>query len=99
MLPTQRRHRRDDQIDPQHWAGLPDGSGRSTTTSREPVAQSSTAASTTSTEQEPEQLAVVLAHRTKLATPVARRDMAVYDAAAGLSTGLTTDQVAVGAAR
>ena len=46
-------------------------------------------------EQEPEQLAVVLAHRTKLATPVARRDMAVYDAAAGL----TSDKVAAGAGR
>ena len=75
------RHRRDDQINPAHWHGLPDGSSRTTTTG-------AAAADRHSGDQGPEdceKLAVVLAHRTKLTTPVATRDMAVYDAAAGLT--------------
>lgn len=72
--------RGDDQIDPTHWDGLPDGTGRATVLE--------VAGDVTGSPRGGELgagLAVVLAHRAKLATRVARRDPALYDAAAGLA--------------
>ena len=71
-----------DQIDPTHWNGLPDGSTRATTL--DPLPCSSEATAVEPGEEAPRELAVVLAHRAKLAIPVARRDPSDYDRAAGL---------------
>jgi len=69
------RHRGDDQIDPAHWNGLPDGHTRAITltgpTAGEPAAD----------RLEP---VAMLLHRPGMGIPVARRDPRVYDAA-GLS--------------
>ncbi|MGI8682346.1 MAG: IS21 family transposase [Mycobacteriales bacterium] len=70
--------RGEDRIDPAHWDGLPDGSSRATTVDPPSAPGPGGAAG-------PEQLAVVLAHRAKLATPVARRDPGLYDTAVGLT--------------
>lgn len=88
LLATHRRarHRGDDQIEPAHWEGLPDGSARPATTTatstpaRGPAQPSAGAAAADSAAQ----LSVLLDHQGKLGVGVARRDPAVYDAAAGL---------------
>src|SRR3954447_9793222 len=71
------RHRGDDQIDPAHWAGLPDGHTRAVTLT-DPAAQTTAA--------EPGRLEPVtmLLDRPGMGIQVARRDPRVYDAAAGL---------------
>jgi transposase len=70
------RHRGDDQIDPAHWDGLPDGHTRAITLAgphepRHPAA-----------DLEP---VTTLLDRPAMGIAVARRDPRVYDAAAGLS--------------
>ena len=72
------RHRGDDQIDPAHWDGLPDGHTRAVTLT-EP---DSTGPSTTTAQQlEP---VPMLGDRPGMGIAVARRDPRVYDQAAGL---------------
>ena len=89
LLAEHRRaaRRGDDQIDPKHWDGLPDGSTRATTTDPPPCLHDAAepAEPTRSAGRAQPDLAVVLAHRAKLATPVARRDPGEYDRAAGLT--------------
>ncbi len=75
------RHRRDDRIDPAHWHGLPDGSTHATTTGSTDERSNKRAAAP----GDDVELDVVLTHPAKLATPVAVRDMSVYDSAAGLA--------------
>lgn len=74
------RHRGDDQIDPTHWDGLPDGHTRAVTLT-DPVQEPSPAAAGAG------QLAPVatLPDRPGMAIAVARRDPRVYDQAAGLT--------------
>lgn len=71
------RHRGDDQIDPAHWNGLPDGHTRAIT-----LNDSAAAAPPAAGSLEP---VPMLGDRPGMAVPVARRDPRVYDAAAGLS--------------
>jgi transposase len=70
------RARGDHQIDQRHWDGLPDGHTRATTTdpTNPPTARPAVPA--------PTDLSVLLARRDRLATPVARRDLATYQAIA-----------------
>lgn len=71
------RHRGDDQIDPTHWDGLPDGHTRATTlTAPNPAAAEPAAA-----RLEP---VPMLGDRPGMGIAVARRDPRVYDRAAGL---------------
>ncbi len=74
----------EDRIDPTHWDGLPDGATRATAVDPPPCSADRDPAP----EPRPE-LAVVLAHRAKLAIPVARRDPGEYDRAAGLGATAT----------
>lgn len=71
------QRRGEHRINPAHWDGLPDGATRST--SRTSTAES--AAVPSFGPAEPVDLAVLLARRDRLATPVARRDLATYQAA------------------
>ncbi len=72
------RRRGDDQIDPAHWDGLPDGRTRAITlTDPDPVTGRSSA-------ERLEPVAVLL-DRPGMGVAVARRDPRVYDAAAGLT--------------
>ncbi len=71
------QRRGEHRINPAHWDGLPDGATRST--SRTPTAES--AAVPSFGPAEPVDLAVLLARRDRLATPVAHRDLATYQAA------------------
>jgi hypothetical protein len=63
------------QIDPAHWHGLPDGHTRATTTDPAEAPPPGPLA-------EPADLAALLTRRDHYATPVARRDLATYQAAA-----------------
>lgn len=74
---TRAVQRGDHQIDPTHWDGLPDGHTRATTTETLPAAGTDP---TATTEPDPADLAV-LTTRARLSTPVARRDLAAYEAA------------------
>jgi transposase len=72
------RHRGDDQINPAHWDGLPDGHTRAITlTDPEPAATPATG------RLEP---VTTLLDRPAMGVVVARRDPRVYDAAAGLNS-------------
>ena len=73
-----RLNRGDDQIDPAHWDGLPDGHTRAITVT-DPA---------TATTPEPRGLEPVamLMDRPAMGIAVARRDPRVYDAAAGLNS-------------
>lgn len=72
------RHRGDDQIDPAHWQGLPDGHTRAVThTDPAPIAER-----TAADLLEP---VPMLLDRHGMGVPVARRDPHVYDQAAGLT--------------
>ena len=71
------RHRGDDQIDPAHWDGLPDGHTRAVTLT-DPAAAERPAAG----RLEP---VPMLGDRPGMGIAVARRDPRVYDAAAGLT--------------
>jgi Integrase core domain len=88
-------------VDPAHWAGLPDGHTRAVTidpitsepvTSEsvtvEPPASPAIASSTTGVETDP--LAALLTSRPVAATAVARRPLLAYDAAAGLTSPVTS---------
>jgi hypothetical protein len=70
------RHRGDDQIDPTHWNGLPDGRTRAITL---------TDAGADRPAGQPEPMPMLL-ERSGMGIAVARRDPRVYDAAAGLTT-------------
>lgn len=72
------RHRGDDQIDPAHWAGLPDGHTRAITLPDPDVATGEPPAD----RLEP---VAMLLDRPGMGVPVARRDPRVYDQAAGLT--------------
>ena len=72
------RQRGDDQIDPAHWEGLPDGRGRAVIFTDPVTAAAQPAASGL------EPVALLL-DRPGMGIPVARRDPRVYDAAAGLT--------------
>ena len=72
------RHRGDDQIDPAHRDGLPDGHTRAITLTDPAPAAAAPAAGG------PEPVALLL-DRPGMGIPVARRDPRVYDAAAGLT--------------
>ena len=71
------RHRGDDQIDPAHWNGLPDGHTRAVTL---------TDPATTPPEPGGLQPVAMLLDRPAMGIAVARRDPRVYDAAAGLNS-------------
>lgn len=71
------RHRGDDQIDPAHWNGLPDGHTRAVTLT-DPAAPERPSAG----RLEP---VPMLGDRPGMGIAVARRDPRVYDAAAGLT--------------
>jgi hypothetical protein len=71
------RHRGDDQIEPAHWDGLPDGHTRALTLGDSPPAMAERPA----TRLEP---VPMLGARPGMGIAVARRDPRVYDAAAGL---------------
>jgi hypothetical protein len=72
------RHRGDDQIDPAHWDGLPDGHTRAITLT-EPDATGPSTAAAQRLEPVP-----MMGDRPGMGIAVARRDPRVYDAAAGL---------------
>jgi hypothetical protein len=79
------RHRGDDQIDPGHWDGLPNGRTRAVTLT-DPASTDPT--STQPPEQaDPDRLEPVtmLLEHPGMGIAVARRDPRVYDRAAGLS--------------
>ncbi len=78
------RGRGEDQIDPAHWHGLPDGSTRRTSTASDGPAGAPAAGG----DRADPTAGSVLRERTGLAIPVARRDPRVYDQAAGLSAGV-----------
>jgi hypothetical protein len=80
LLAEHRRPRQpgDDQIDPTHWAGLPDGRTRAVTLT-DPTASEQAAAAAA---LEP---VAILLDRPGMGITVARRDPRVYDAAAGLT--------------
>ncbi len=67
-------------VDPAHWDGLPDGHTRAVTLDSPPDRSDRPAA-----EPELDPLAGLLASRPVVATPVARRSLASYDTAAGLT--------------
>jgi transposase len=67
-------------VDPAHWDGLPDGHTRATTLDPPPGSNP-----TDGTPVELDPLAQLLAHRPAAGTPVARRPLAAYDTAAGLT--------------
>lgn len=71
------RHRGDDQIDPAHWNGLPDGRTRAIT-----VGDPATAEAAAESGLEP---VPMLGDRPGMGVAVARRDPRVYDQAAGLT--------------
>lgn len=75
----QARHRGDDQIDPGHWDGLPDGHTRAITLTDPDSATGESSAD----RLEP---VALLLDRPGIAVAVARRDPQVYDAAAGLTS-------------
>jgi hypothetical protein len=73
--------RGEDHIDPAHWDGLPDGHTRATTrddATPTPATTAHPAATAADTGL------AVLPARSRLATPVARRDLADYDAASAV---------------
>ena len=72
------RRRGDDQIDPAHWDGLPDGHTRAVTLGGQTAAAER--ASTDRLEPVP-----MLLDRQGMGVPVARRDPRVYDQVAGLT--------------
>jgi transposase len=72
------RHRGDDQIDPAHWNGLPDGHARATT-----LTDPTPAGRRTADGLEP---VAMLLDRPAMGIAVARRDPRIYDAAAGLNS-------------
>jgi transposase len=74
------RHKGDDQIDPAHWDGLPDGTTRRTTTRDRPDTNRRPAAALTAAEVP----FPMMLERPGLAVAVARRDPRVYDTAAAL---------------
>ena len=74
------RHRGDDQIDPAHWDGLPDGSGRAITLTDPAGAEPPVPAPNDGLEP-----VAMLLDRPAMGIAVARRDPRVYDAAAGLT--------------
>ena len=78
------RHRGDDQIDPAHWNGLPDGHTRATTLTDPGGPAAASLAPPTAPNGELEPVSALL-DRPGMAVPVARRDPRVYDQAAGLS--------------
>ena len=71
------RHRGDDQINPEHWAGLPDGRTRAVTTDRLSPAPSVAADAAFPVGTLPD--------RPGMNVAVARRDPRIYDHAAGLT--------------
>lgn len=71
------RHRGDDQIDPAHWDGLPDGRTRAVTLTDPTPA--------TRRDADGLQPVAMLGDRPGMGIAVARRDPRVYDAAAGLT--------------
>lgn len=79
------RHRGQDQINPQHWDGLPDGHTRAVTTDRLPPAPpvAVDAAFPVGT----------LPDRPGMNVAVARRDPRIYDHAAGLTPAPTCDDI------
>ena len=74
-------------VDPTHWDGLPDGHTRSTTI--DPPRRAGDPPTGTSTggdgAGEPNPLEALLTRSAAAATPVAKRDLAAYDDAAGLT--------------
>lgn len=64
-------------VDPTHWNGLPDGTGRTTTTAVDVPAPRPAAEPT-------DPLAALLARNARAGVAVARRPLASYAAAAGL---------------
>ena len=74
------RHRGDDQIDPAHWDGLPDGSGQAITLTDPAGAEPPVPAPNDGLEP-----VAMLLDRPAMGIAVARRDPRVYDAAAGLT--------------
>ena len=72
------RHRGDDQIDPAHWEGLPDGHTRAITLTDPDSAIGQPSAN-------PLESVAMLLDRPGMGVTVARRDPRVYDAAAGLT--------------
>jgi hypothetical protein len=73
------RHRGDDQIDPAHWDGLPDGRSRAITLTDPPPSPPAAA-------NDVLQPLTLLGDRPALGMAVARRDPKIYDAAAGLTS-------------
>ena len=69
-------------IDPDHWAGLPDGHTRATTTD---TPETSGPAAAQSLAGQPEPLACLL-HRHGADITVAARPLSIYDQLAGLAT-------------
>jgi transposase len=80
-------------VDPTHWDGLPDGHTRAVTLDPPPLL-GPTPPATRSGAGELGGLAGLLAAHPIAATPVARRPLASYDTAAGLTTNPTTDLTA-----
>jgi len=72
------RVRGEHRIEQAHWDGLPDGHTRATTTDADPQPLPAPPRPVV----EPTDLTVLLARRDRLATPVARRDLATYQAIA-----------------
>jgi len=80
------RHRGDDQIDPAHWDGLPDGSTRATTTGPGQLGHDGPAVGAGGA-QGVDQCDVplpMMLERPGLGVPVARRDLGLYDTLAML---------------
>jgi hypothetical protein len=67
-------------VDPGHWDGLPDGHTRATILDPPPESNMTDGAPV-----ELDPLAALLAHRPAAGTAVARRPLAAYDTAAGLT--------------
>lgn len=83
-------------VDPAHWDGLPDGHTRAVTvdpvTSQPPGAPATapTTTGSTPTGVDTDPLAALLTSRPAAATAVAHRPLGAYDAAAGLTSPVTS---------